>query len=279
MQYKLTEKHKIFLRWIVDKIRAGEIDEEFRLHWGSPFFISYSLNGIKKVKYDGELILKGFFDPLDKLEVLFSTPELDSNHNEEGRWFTTPPILFDLVDSDFNDIIIPNEVRNVIERIIEIVPNCDEVIIKYIEESLVCLQNGAKLATQIMIGGASEKAICLLLDSFFNNINNEDRKRKLKTKVRDFNISKKYQEFQNKFNAVSNLPESYKHNKNNIKSNIGKMFEYTKEVRNEIGHPVIIPDIDYEMLFTLFRFLPKYLSHIYCLIEHFEVEGVDFKDD
>ena len=57
---------------------------------------------------------------------------------------------------------LPFEIDRLPETIRERVPNCDPVIIRFVEEAIRCFRADAMLGAAFMIGAASERAVNLL---------------------------------------------------------------------------------------------------------------------
>lgn len=73
------------------------------------------------------------------------------------------------------------------------VPNVDATILRYLSESLGCLNRDLLLASAVMLGCASEKAVLLLGEAFSNAIADPAKKAKYDREWSVWQIAKKYQ--------------------------------------------------------------------------------------
>jgi hypothetical protein len=74
---------------------------------------------------------------------------------------------------------VPEDARRYMEVLRSLVPNVDDVIRQYIEESLVAYERQAYFAAAVMIGAACEKAVYLLADAFLRSLRDPNEKKKL----------------------------------------------------------------------------------------------------
>jgi hypothetical protein len=137
------------------------------------------------------------------------------------------------------------------------------------------LQIEAYLAATVMIGGASEKAILLLIDSYGENIIKSNAKTQFLHKVAARELRKKFEIFKDSFNSCKNKPTKMTQNLHNFTVVIERVFEYCRMARNEVGHPHTIPDINQETVLLPLWHFKVYIHDIYDMIEHFKRHGVD----
>ncbi len=97
-QYSLTESQKRILRWMVEEIRAGKLDEE-------DIWILWSFDGVRIVDYSDKVpeIKKNTLDSLQKNGFLIC----DCNSNNEYRCALTSR-AYEAVDSNFESMNIDN---------------------------------------------------------------------------------------------------------------------------------------------------------------------------
>jgi hypothetical protein len=90
---------------------------------------------------------------------------------------------------------LPFEIDRFPQTIQERVPDCDPVIIRFVDEAVRCYKAEALLGSAFMIGAASERAIGLLMQAFGDAIADGANRNKYLTKTNNRMISKSYEEF------------------------------------------------------------------------------------
>ncbi len=90
---------------------------------------------------------------------------------------------------------LPFEIDKFPQTIKERVPNCDPIIIEFVEEAIRCFRADALLACAFMIGAASERAIGLLMQVFGESIADATNQNKYFSKTNNRMISKKFEDF------------------------------------------------------------------------------------
>jgi hypothetical protein len=98
MPYNLTDGQKDLLRRLVQEVRAGNLPEEFWVHWVSETSVG------KFAEYEGEHpppITQGALDALAASDLILSQPHYRHNR-EDSRKCTLMGNAFTVVDSDFD---------------------------------------------------------------------------------------------------------------------------------------------------------------------------------
>ncbi|NJR63610.1 MAG: hypothetical protein HC769_35420 [Cyanobacteria bacterium CRU_2_1] len=62
--------------------------------------------------------------------------------------------------------MLPFEIERFPEVLKERIPAVDPVIVRFIEEAIITIKAGSNLGCAFLLGGASEKAIYLLIDAY-----------------------------------------------------------------------------------------------------------------
>jgi hypothetical protein len=148
------------------------------------------------------------------------------------------------------------------------VPNADPTIVEYLTESLQCYIRGLARAAAVMLGGASEQAVLLLIDSFAGSIGDIEAKQKFKTEIDNRQgIFKKHQLFVKSFaEARYQVPKTLT---NNIETQLTGIFDLIRNSRNDAGHPALGADIDRDSVYSHLRLFIPYCRRIYGLIDWF----------
>lgn len=168
--------------------------------------------------------------------------------------------------------VLPFEIDKFPQTIRERVPDCDPVIVRFIEESIRCIRSDALLAAAFMMGAASERAINLLIHTYGDSIRGDSAREQFLSRVGGRFISRKYEEFMRSYQSCKNKPtDSLSQDLDVI---IGSMFQFCRVTRNEIGHPQIVPDLDRGVVLANLGQFVTYIERIYQLIRYFKENGV-----
>lgn len=168
---------------------------------------------------------------------------------------------------------LPFEIDRFPQTIQERVPDCDPVIVRFVEEAIRCFRADALLGCAFMIGAASERGIGLLLQTFGESIADTGNRDKYFSKINNRMISKKFEEFSACYKGCKSRPTDPVLSQD-LEVLIGSMFQYCRITRNEVGHPQIVPDLDKGVLLANLGHLVTYIERIYGLIHHFQQNGV-----
>jgi len=168
---------------------------------------------------------------------------------------------------------LPFEIDKFPDAIREKVPDCDPVIVAFVEEAIKCMRADALLAAAFMIGAASERAINLLIHSYCDSIRDEGNRTKFAARISKRMISKKYEEFSISYKSCRSRPSDPVLSQD-LEVVIGTMFQFCRITRNEIGHPQIVPDLNRGVLLANLGNVVTYIERIYKLIKHFREKGV-----
>jgi hypothetical protein len=193
------------------------------------------------------------------------------------KWVTQHGLTFPLIPTKISNckFDIPEEIQHIPTTILQNIPDVHEVILQYLTESIKCLQSEALLASTIMIGCASEKAIFLLMDTFADYIDDDQNKAAFIQKMNKHrDISKKYEVFEASFKSYTPKPTDAKINGIGFNIAVTNMFQYCRKERNDVGHPQIIPNLSPDIVMMPLRYFPTYLQCIYALMEHFKTNKV-----
>lgn len=196
--------------------------------------------------------------PEDELtyEIEIHTDETLQNQNQEGRQ-----------DNE-------SEIKKLHETISARIPECDPVIIKFIEEALRCVyQANALLAAMFMLGAASEKAIYLLIHKYADSIQSEKHKERFLERISKRMISAKYDEFIRSYQNCRNQPTDSVLSQD-LEQIINLTFQFSRIIRNESGHPQIVPEPDKGVVLAHIGHFVTYIERIYALMKYFDENGV-----
>jgi len=169
--------------------------------------------------------------------------------------------------------VLPFEIDKLPQTIKERVPECDPVIVRFIEEAIECFRSNALLASAFMLGAASEKAINMLVYTYAEAISEEKNKERFLTRINNRMISKKFEEFISSYKGCQNKPTDGVLSQD-LEVIIGAMFQFCRVTRNEIGHPQIVPDLDRGVILANLGHFATYIERIHHLAAYFKSNGV-----
>ena len=110
MPYNLTESQKNLIRWVVERVRSGDLDEEFHVVWMArgPAILGFSgdLPSITGNMLDA-LADAGLLRSTPRFRTMTSTigrthPRVRTQEIEESRWCSLTGKAYEAVDSDFS---------------------------------------------------------------------------------------------------------------------------------------------------------------------------------
>jgi hypothetical protein len=168
---------------------------------------------------------------------------------------------------------LPFEIERFPEVIRERAPECDPVIVRFIEESIRCFRADALLAAAFMLGAASEKAINLLIYSYAEAIADESNRSNFLGRVNNRMISAKYDSFLHSYKSCRSKPSDSLLSQD-LDVIIGQTFQFCRITRNEVGHPQIVPDLDRGVILANLGHFVTYIERVYKLIAHFKTTPV-----
>jgi len=169
--------------------------------------------------------------------------------------------------------LLPAEIEKFPQTLRERVPDCDDVVLWFFQESLRCYKADSPAGCAFMLGAASEKAILLLIDAYAAAITNEGHRNAFLTRTNNRMISKKYDEFKASYNGCKSKPNDQALAQD-LTQLLDGAFNFYRHTRNAVGHPQIIPDLDKGVILANLGQFIIYIDRIYTLMRHFQKNGV-----
>lgn len=162
---------------------------------------------------------------------------------------------------------VPHDPSGFLKRLEAEIPTIDQIIYTYLQESLRTYNIGALLSSTITLGCASEKALLLLIDSYYNAIQDDDRKERFKKDTSGKTIKRQFDIFEKNLNSIKGkLPGSIL---DGLDTNLLGIFEMIRNYRNDAGHPTGKSILREQVYANLQIFIP-YCKKVYQLKEYFE---------
>jgi len=168
---------------------------------------------------------------------------------------------------------LPFEIEKFPDAIRERVPECDPVIVRFVEEAIVCCKSEADLACAFMLGAASERATNLLIQTYGESITDQTNRDRFFSKVNNRMISVRFEEFRKSYSGCKSKPTDPLLSQD-LDTVIGAVFQFCRITRNEVGHPQIVPDLDKGVLLANLGQFVTYIGRIYGLMKHFKENSV-----
>jgi len=163
----------------------------------------------------------------------------------------------------------PHDPDGYLARIKSDIPEIDEVIIRYLEESLSCYRKNLLLAAAVMLGCAAEKSVLLLVQAFGESLSGKDRE-EYEKETKSFIISQKWKALWKRLEPLSgSLPRPLG---DDLGTTLEPVFYVIRVTRNEAGHPTG-KRIEKETVHANLLLFPIFCKRIYGLIQYFSLES------
>jgi len=153
-----------------------------------------------------------------------------------------------------------------------LVPSIDDTILRYLAESHRCFQSDCLLASAVMLGGASEKTVLLVIEAYTAALNPADgtafsaacdKRLAITHKVNTFWKQIEHPKTQNL------LPQAAKEN---LSIAFEHIFHLIRAQRNAAGHPQT-GNVERSVLLASFHLFPSYCQKAYMLIDYFQANA------
>jgi len=165
--------------------------------------------------------------------------------------------------------ILPHDPDGYLKEFERAVPSADPTIVEYLTEALQCFIHGLNRSAAIMLGGASEKGILLLIDSYAASIADPNKKTTIENQIsKASSIFRKYKIFEKEFPALKQkLPQDLSDNVDTLLSGV---FSLIRSSRNESGHPASGVSVDRDTNYSHLKLFVPYCQRICGLIGWFQ---------
>lgn len=170
--------------------------------------------------------------------------------------------------------MLPFEIERFPEVLKERIANIDPIIVRFIQEAIITVKAGSNLGCAFLLGGASEKAIYLLIDVYTKAIKDDALRSKFISRTSGKSISRTFDEFKQSFKSSKNRPQKYGLT-NDLEIKIEQIFQFCRICRNEAGHPHLPPYLDKGVLLANMGQFVKYVEDLYELIAYYETNEVE----
>jgi hypothetical protein len=166
------------------------------------------------------------------------------------------------------DRILPHDPDGYLREFRNEVPSADPTVVEYLTESLQCYIHGLHRSAAIMLGGASEQAVLLMIESCGYSMADPNSKQMFQANVQKAqSIFRKYEVFEAKFAGIKQrMPRALM---DNAESLLRGVFDLIRNSRNDAGHPAVGAAVSRDAVYSHLRLFPPYYKRIYGLTDWF----------
>lgn len=200
--------------------------------------------------------------------IVSGTGKVESQEALRWPWYRFTEHGRCVVENEQADIYDPDAY---VQRLKDAIPTVDDIIVRYIGEASRCFAQRLDLSAAVMLGGASEKAVLLLCESFCAAVADSNARAKLEKQLDTWVISKKYSVLWSNLRALigpgkpTALPGELSQGLENI---VDGVFHMIRTVRNSAGHPDT-GAVDRSSVLAGLVVFPTYCRRIYDMLDFF----------
>lgn len=170
--------------------------------------------------------------------------------------------------------MLPFEIERFPEVLRERITDIDPVIVQFVEHAILNIKAGSNLGCAFLLGGASEKAVLLLIDAYTRAIADEANRQKFISRTSNRFIARAFEEFKASFKGSKTKPDGYGW-AHDIEIKVEQIFTFCRISRNEAGHPHLPPNLDKGVLLANMGQFVKYIEDLYALIRFYSTNKVE----
>ena len=160
---------------------------------------------------------------------------------------------------------VPHDAGQYIARLRTEISTIDPAIPLYLKDSLAAFRAGAYLASAVMVGVGSEKALLLLCEAVSRALPDDTVRKAFAARINDRGIKTVFDEIWKRLDPVHIQLANDLH-KEDVKAELEGVFELIRKTRNEAGHPSG-REISKDEAYILLLLFPIYCKTIYATIE------------
>jgi hypothetical protein len=166
------------------------------------------------------------------------------------------------------DRILPHDPDGFLRDFHREVGHADPTIVEYLTESLQCYIHGLYRSAAVMLGGASEQAVLLLIESYTESVADSNAKRAFQVSTgKTQSIYRKYELFEQRFSGLKQqMPRELT---DNVDSQLRGVFDLIRASRNDAGHPAMVTPVNRDAVYSHLRLFTPYCKKINGLIAWF----------
>jgi hypothetical protein len=171
------------------------------------------------------------------------------------------------------DRILPHDPDGFLRDFHREVSHADPTVVEYLTESLQCYIHGLNRSAAVMLGGASEQTILLMIESYGSSISDANAKQKFESAFEKAqSIFKKYELFERHFGGVKQrMPRELT---DNVDSLLRGVFDMIRSSRNDAGHPAIGSSVNRDAVYSHLRLFTPYCKRVHSLTAWFAANAI-----
>lgn len=160
--------------------------------------------------------------------------------------------------------IVPHDMHGFLSKFKKEVPQSNDLIIKYLIESLHTYRHNNLLSSSVMLGVASEAAFNELFSELKKSLSNPDRIRKFEKLEKSTSLKDKFDETTKEIDKIKPLLDGKL--REDIEFHVKGIFELIRNQRNDSGHPTG-KDVSRDDMLINLRLFITFCNNLYNLVE------------
>jgi hypothetical protein len=163
--------------------------------------------------------------------------------------------------------INPYDPEGYLSALVARVPALDPTARAYLEEALECLRRSCYRACAVMLGGASERVMMMLIDSFHRALQDQRRRARFeKNALKPISIRRRFDYFRTELGTIrAALPNVLAED---LDLRLDGAFALIRAARNDGGHPSINAAVTRDTAHGNLLLFPSYWEKVDALIGH-----------
>lgn len=162
----------------------------------------------------------------------------------------------------------PYDPSGYLARLQNDIPQLDATVVAYLSESLDCFRRQCLRASAVMLGGATEQTMDLLIAAVHQAIQDHQAKKSFAKKaINPRGLKHRFDALRARLIAVTpTLPYTLGED---LETNLNGIFALIRKARNDAGHPAAPGSNSREDAHAHLLLFPSYCRRAYALMEHF----------
>lgn len=169
--------------------------------------------------------------------------------------------------------ITPYDPSGYLARLQAEIPQLDATVVAYLAECLDCLRRQCLRACAVMLGGAAEQTLLLLIDAVHQAIQDLHAKQRFAQRaIKERNLKRRFDALQATLAPiVPTLPYALSED---LSTKLDGIFVLIRKARNEAGHPAASGPISRDDAHAHLLLFPSYCRRAHDLMAHFALNPI-----
>ncbi len=156
-------------------------------------------------------------------------------------------------------------------------PGIDPVVVEYLTEAVHAFNSGCLRAAAVMLGGASEKMILVLIDVMQAAISDSTKQAQFaKDIAKHWAIHHRYSVLQDRLDRMVQAKRLTNDLNETVRNILPAGFDLLRRCRNAAGHPEAAGQVDESTIFFNLRTFAEYARRVLALTNHVAQGGADW---